>query len=287
MQNTHSASSVSTTRRRSARSSRSATTRPGGTVLRRLFDDWETLSHRPSVVRRARSWNLGVDFDTLDGLVRAAGYRPRPDQASAAAPVEEPAQTVAAADDGRTLGVEPGDEVLGRLLIAARDDELAARVVLQRLLPGLCAAARRWSGSRAGGSEEAIDDIVAAAWVVIRCFPVERRPGHFAPKLLRDAEHQAFIKATRRRWTAEVAEPASFDRRPDLLDGVRVDPADELAEVVEISRQRLSEYDLRLLSLLRSGRTMPEIAAELGVSVRTVSYHRDALVQRIRSALVA
>lgn len=260
-----------------SRSRIAASRRPlGGSVLRRLFDDWETLAHRPAVVRRARAWGLGVDFDDLDGLVRAVGYRPRPSEAGTATS-PAPAAT----------SVDPADELLGRLLIVARDDELAARVVLHRLLPGLCAAARRWSVRRVGGSDDAFDDIIASAWVVIRNFPVERRPGQFAPKLLRDAEHQAFVKATRRCWTSEAAEPASFDRRPAAAEAEWSDPAEELTDVVAMARPHLSDDDLRLLELLRSGRTIPEIAAVLGVSVRTVGYHREALVRRMRSALAA
>lgn len=271
-----------------SRSRIAASRRPlGGSVLRRLFDDWETIAHRPAVVRRARAWGLGVDFDDLDGLVRAVGYRPRPSEAgpaSSPAPAGAPAVNSPAA---AAPWADPADELLGRLLIVARDDELAARVVLHRLLPGLCAAARRWSVRRVGGSDDAFDDIIAAAWVVIRNFPVERRPGQFAPKLLRDAEHQAFVKATRRCWTSEAAEPASFDRRPAAVEAEWSDPAEELTDVVALARPHLSDYDLRLLELLRSGRTIPEVAAELGVSVRTVGYHREALVRRMRSALVA
>jgi DNA-binding CsgD family transcriptional regulator len=250
----------------------------GGTVLRRLFEEWEVIARRPALVRRARTWDLGIEFDDLDGLVEAVGFRQRP--------VDHGMPHVGSALSSDPLAVV-ADEVLGRLLVVARTDELAARVVLQRLLPGLCAAARRWTGTRPGGTDDAFDEIVSAAWVVIRVFPVERRPGQLAPKLLRDAEHQAFVKATRRKWTSEAMEPATFDRRTAVPDGEHVDAADELAEVVELARSSLSDYDLRLLTLLRSGRSMAEVAEALAVSVRTVSYHRDALVQRMRTALVA
>lgn len=240
-------------------------------MLRRLFEEWEVIARRPSSLRRARAWDLGVEFDDLDGLVEAVGYRHR-----SAAPAVGSAEVDACSD-----------EVLGRLLVVARTDELAARVVLQRLLPGLCSAARRWKGNRPGGTDDAFDEIVSAAWVVIRLFPVERRPGQLAPKLLRDAEHQAFVKATRRKWSCEAMEPSTFDRRTSSSEGERVDAAEELAEVVELARPSLSDYDLRLIALLRSGRSMAEVAAALSVSVRTVSYHRDALVHRMRTALVA
>ncbi|MFZ9627825.1 MAG: hypothetical protein ACO3C1_00575 [Ilumatobacteraceae bacterium] len=157
-------------------------------LMGRLAADWAAMSRRPTVVRRARSWSLGVEFSDLDDLLRHAGFR----------------QQTVGLDDSQDAE-RAADDVLGRLVLAARHDELAARVVLQRLLPGLSAAARRWSGDRRGGSTDAFGEIVSAAWVVIRAYPVERRPGRFAAKLLRDAEHQAFVKATRRRWTSEAA----------------------------------------------------------------------------------
>ncbi|MFM7252098.1 MAG: RNA polymerase sigma factor [Ilumatobacteraceae bacterium] len=263
--------------------------RPGG-MMRRLLDDWSSTARRPAALRRARTWSLGVDFTDLDHLLRLAGFREWPPTALSSI---VPGSVASADDSGRpTSGHAAGedaqaaaDSLLGRLLVVARSDELAARIVLQRLLPGLSAAARRWSGDRAGGSNDAFDEIVSAAWLVIRAFPVERRPGHLAAKLLRDAEHHAFVKATRRRWTCESAEPSAFERHVAIEQ--RTDPSHELAEAVEAARHSLTEHDLRLLELLASGRSIPEVAAALSVSVRTIGYHREALVHRMRAALVA
>ncbi|MFZ9629965.1 MAG: LuxR C-terminal-related transcriptional regulator, partial [Ilumatobacteraceae bacterium] len=83
----------------------------------------------------------------------------------------------------------------------------------------------------------------------------------------------------------EAAEPTVFDRR--LAPEPSVEPVDELRDVVASSRRYLSEHDLRLLDLLTSGRSIPEVASALEVSVRTVGYHRDALVHRLRAGLVA
>lgn len=257
--------------------------------MRRLLDDWSSTARRPAALRRARTWALGVEFTDLDHLLRLAGFREWPPTthgsvaAGAVAPADDSGCQVsghAAADDAQAA-----DSLLGRLLVVARSDELAARIVLQRLLPGLSAAARRWSGDRPGGSNDAFDEIVSAAWLVIRAFPVERRPGHLAAKLLRDAEHHAFVKATRRRWTCESAEPSAFERHVAIEQ--RTDPSHELAEAVETARHSLTDHDLRLLELLASGRSIPEVAAALSVSVRTIGYHREALVHRMRAALVA
>ncbi|MFM2184095.1 MAG: hypothetical protein RJB61_2389 [Actinomycetota bacterium] len=248
-------------------------------MMRRLVDDWSSIARRPAAVRRARTWPLGVDFSDLDHLLRLAGFREWPPSAPASA-----MPTVAdSVDTDADTSHAAEDSLLGRLLVVARSDELAARIVLQRLLPGLSAAARRWSGDRPGGSNDAFDEIVSAAWLVIRVFPVERRPGHLAAKLLRDAEHQAFVKATRRRWTCESSEPSAFERHVAVEQ--RVEPSEELAEAVDAARHSLTEHDLRLLELLTSGRSIPEVADALSVSVRTVGYHREALVHRLRAAV--
>lgn len=256
--------------------------------MRRLVDDWSSIARRPSAVRRARTWSLDVDFSDLDHLLRLAGFREWPPASSASVvpgTVNPAADAGDAAHPAGDAAQSAADSLLGRLLVVARSDELAARIVLQRLLPGLSAAARRWSGDRPGGSNDAFDEIVSAAWLVIRAFPVERRPGHLAAKLLRDAEHQAFVKATRRRWTCESSEPSAFERHVAVEQ--QAEPSDELAEAVDAARHSLTARDLRLLELLTSGRSIPEVADELSVSVRTVGYHREALVHRLRAALVA
>src|SRR5688572_8723362 len=103
----------STTRTtRTSTSSRPTPAGPG--IAPRLQREWDRLRHRPSVVERARAWGVtDHGFDDLDALLALAGFRS------------------AATDDT--------EAVLRRLVIRAADDELAARIVLQRVLPGLLA----------------------------------------------------------------------------------------------------------------------------------------------------
>ncbi len=234
----------------------------------RLEREWQALNQRPAVLLRAKGWGLGIEFASLDEVVTAAGFRSRNDGVGCA-PAPPPAGA---------------NEVLRRLLVAASIDDVAARVVLQRLLPGVVGTARRWGGHRQGGSMDAFDEMLSATWMVIREFPTERRSSHLAASVLRAGEYRAFQQANRRMMVLELT-------APDLLDlpvetAVTLDAADELAEVVACSSS-LTEHELQLIQLLARGCTPAEMAEQLSISVRTVRNHRDAVVHRLREAALA
>jgi DNA-directed RNA polymerase specialized sigma24 family protein len=238
-------------------------------VLARLDREWSALRHRPTALIRARSWQVGADFVDLDELIAATGF-------FASASERLSALTTPDAEH---------DAVLARLVLAAHHDDLAARIVLQRLLPGLVARARRWTW-RIDGSGDAIDELVAAAWGVIRTFPEPRLCRHVAARLLRDSEHQAFVKHTRRLAEHVPTEPDRLDRPVVRLPDP--EPILELAELVSDARgNALTDADLRLLQLLVSGLPMADVAAALDVSVRTVTNHRNAMVHRLRQVAFA
>lgn len=232
-------------------------------LVARLDREWRVLASRPAVLTRAAAWHLGVPFRSLDDIVEATGYWARRDDRVSA---------------GRS--VVNGEEVLAALLVAARSDDLAARVVLQRLLPGIVAGARRWA-RRTGGERAALDELVAAAWTVVRTFPVERRPHHLASNLLRDAEYHAFVRSTRRLTVLEPTPTHLLDLPVDTSEPG--DSATELAELLAAART-LTDRDRALLELIVAGTPMAELAQVMEVSVRTVANHRDAVVHRLRQA---
>lgn len=234
-------------------------------LLSRLEREWQVLNRRPAVLRRAAGWGLGVAFASLDEIIVACGYRPYSDGGS---PVGSSAATEA-------------NEVLRRLLVAARVDDVAARVVLQRLLPGVVAVARRWGGHRRGGSADAFDEMISATWMVIREFPADRRSRHLAASLLRAGEYRAFQQVSRRMMVQELTSPHLMDLPVETV--VTWDVADELAEVVACASS-LTEHELQLIELLASGCTPVEMAERLNISVRTVRNHRDSVVHRLREA---
>lgn len=234
----------------------------------RLEREWQALNQRPAVLQRAAGWGLGIEFASLDEVVAAAGFRSQGGEGGGV-----PA----------TLSADT-NEVLLRLLVAARIDDVAARVALQRLLPGVIAAARRWGGHRQGGSPDAFDEMLSATWMVIREFPIERQSHHLAACVLRAGEYRAFQQANRRMMVHELTAPHLLDL--PMETAVTLDVADELAEVVASARS-LTEHDLQLIDLLARGCTPAEMAERLRVSVRTVRNRRDAVVHRLREAALA
>ncbi|MGB8862261.1 MAG: LuxR C-terminal-related transcriptional regulator [Ilumatobacteraceae bacterium] len=252
-------------------------------LLARLDREWRVLNERPAVLRRARSWGLGIELRSLEEVVAATGYWANRGQRLAGEGVA-PAVLPAPATASATTPARSANEVLRRLLLAARADDVAARVVLQRLLPGLIARARVWGGRRPGGSVDAFDELLSAAWTVIREYPVERRPSHLAANLLRDSEYRAFQRARRRLLVHELTDPNLLDLPVEVA--TCIDVAEELAEVVALARS-LTQADLRLIELLVQGRTAREVAASMSVSERTVRNHRDAVVHRLRAAAMA
>lgn len=250
-------------------------------LLMRLQSEWQLLHERPTVVHRARGWNLGVPFDNLDQVIAATDYW--------ASPTARKAAAVAIADmkGNETNGENPsGNDVVSRLLAAGRTDEVAARVVLQRLLPGLISRSRCWGPRRAGGSTEAFDELVSAAWMVIREFPFERRPRHLVANLLRDSEYAAFRRSTRRMLVHEFTEPRSLDTTVEYQ--AEIEPLLELADLIAEARPHsLTDHDVLLLTLLANGASSAEAAKQLQVSERTLRYHRQAAVGRLRDAVLA
>ncbi|MBI4885267.1 MAG: hypothetical protein HY826_14560 [Actinobacteria bacterium] len=244
-------------------------------LIVRLDREWQLMCRRPAVLCRARGWSLGIAFDDLDQLIAATGFWESPH-----------ARTEAVAGlDALTRELD-GNTVVSRLLAAARHDEIAARVILQRLLPGLISRARRWGPRRAGGSSEAFDELLSAAWTVIREFPFERRPDHLVANLLRDSEYIAFRRATRRLLVHDLTEPRLLDVAVER--DTRLEPILELATIIAEARSLvLSDNDVRLLTLLANGATSAEAAEILQVSERTVRYHRAAAVGRLREAVLA
>ena len=103
------------------------------------------------------------------------------------------------------------------------------------------------------------EELAAAAWLVVRTYPCERRGQRVAANLLHDVEYQVCVRPFRLRAGSEIPmaddlgdmldrRAAGLDGRPDERDA---HPGDELAELLAGgARAGLAEADLDLLRAL-------------------------------------
>ncbi len=247
----------------------------------RLNLDWDHLRRSRAARRRARNWNVPIAFEN--------------------SPEPGPSTSIPATSDDVLdhilQATRHSEVVLYRMLELARDDELAARLVLQRLLPGLLVSAQR---SRSDLHPERFDDLMGAAWLVIRTYNFDRQPSCLAAAMIRSSEHLAYKAAARRRSASEI----SSDRPEELhpTDNSRNDDPttspmcsvfghDPLLEFLDVLREAtaigLDEEDLGLVRRLVNGASTSTLANDFGVTSRTIRNRRQAAATRIRHAVVA
>jgi hypothetical protein len=227
-------------------------------LVRQLHAEWARLRHRLPALRRARAWGLPVErFESLDDLLAALA----------------------------PIGGDHDDPLLGALVGRAGDDELAARIVLQRLLPGLCASARRHARTR----EEKLlftNELIAAAWPVIRNAGPSLGTRFLLAKLVNQCEYRVFRQHHRRRLVFEPTDGTAFE-----LVSVQSHP-DSLTEVIDLVAEAkrdgtLDDTDVEFVAALLSASTAREAAKRLKVSPRTVRNRREIVAYRLRAALAA
>lgn len=233
-----------------------------------LFREWDRLERDRSLDGRVRAWNLPGAPDTVSAALVACGY-------------------------GGDRTDDATDATLAELVRIAAGDDLAARIVLQRILPGVVSIARRRSRMFGGGLDGVLHELVGCVWLLTRTFPVERRPRRIAANLLRDAEYEAFHRPRRKVATQREIATGGLDdlsRSPDAVRGAvdpvgrwLEDPRRELSELLGIARRGgLGDDDVDLLDALGSGRSVTEIATGLGISDRAVRARRSGAVERLR-----
>jgi hypothetical protein len=183
-------------------------------------------------------------------------------------------------------GVSPAgsDEViLLRLVELARHDELAGRVLIQRLLPGLIS--RAVAHRDYYETIDPIELVVPAAWLALRTFDTERRRHHVAASLISDAVFAAFRAPLRRRSSSEeVRSPDHFEA--GAYEFAPASALEELAGVVRDARSAgVPTGDIELLRRLAQVESPSMVANERNVTSRTIRNHRDRAVERVRAAL--
>jgi hypothetical protein len=138
-------------------------------VLRQLDREWERIADSVAGRRATRRW--GSDESLFDG-VRSLG-----------ALVER---------INERGHVEQSDAILLVLLRHATEDDLAARTVLQAMMPAVKNLTAKFSTCGAWSPEETAAVVVAAMWERIRSYPVDRRPRKVSANLTLDTRQRVW-----------------------------------------------------------------------------------------------
>jgi DNA-directed RNA polymerase specialized sigma24 family protein len=164
------------------------------------------------------------------------------------------------------------DELLLALVRVARRDPLAARVVLQTLLPGLKRAAGRLLFD-AAEREEVWELLLAGCWEQIRTYPLERRPRRVAANILLDTVHRTLAERSRNR--RQQMELTDADE-PVATGGHGADVEAPLRRAVVAGA--ISEAEAELILTTRvDGQSLAQLAEECGLGYQAL------LMRRIRA----
>jgi hypothetical protein len=186
----------------------------------------------------------------------------------------------------RSAAPEDADRVLLALVgLAVEGDEVAARVLLQLLLPGTRNLARRWWAL--GDHDERAAAAVGAVYGRIRTYPLARRPGRVAANILMDA-----ARDLRRAVPRVVATPSSdvaaqADRQPDEPPA---HAALELAEVLKdaVADGLLEAQDAQLIARSRiAGHRVADIARHHRLGTRALWDRRQRAEARLATAFAS
>lgn len=222
----------------------------------RLAREWNRLRVRQDHLATATTWQL-VDhpIESLDDILHAVGYERRPDDL----------------DEHR----------LRRLVEIAAHDDLAARIVIQRLLPGLLAVVRR----RRGSCPYVCEELLGAAWIAVRTYNTRRSPRSIAASLISDADYGAFRAEGRRKSSLERPVDPQLQDRPAVHEE---SSCEQLATLLaDAADAGMPAADLDLLRQLLAAPTAIELARTLRITPRTIWNRRDRITSRLREVALA
>ena len=220
---------------------------------RDMINEWERLRRRPATLRHVNNWPfLPRPVSDLDEVLELAGF-------------------------GRAIDDVDGDQLLWHLVREGEHDNIAARIVLHRILPPLMAMAKRRGRVVQGGAQTAMVDVLATAWFVIRQYPHHRRHHKVAANLVRDIEYNAFVRHHRLRHVDESQ--VGDDVLYQLIEN-NVFSYDGLTHVLQDAQEMgVDEKHISLLREFSKGKKNEDVAEMMGISSRTVrNYKRSAII---------
>jgi len=182
----------------------------------------------------------------------------------------------------RAAGAVEADRVLLALVTAAVDGcNLAARVLLQLLLPGTRSLARRWWAL--GDTDERAAAAVMAVYHRIKHYPLAARPGRVAANILMDAAGELRRAVPRLILVATDVGADGGGRAAEAAAPAHA--ADELAEILRdaVAAGIVAADDADIIARSRiGGARVADLAAGRGLRPRTVWDRR----QRAERALM-
>ena len=224
-------------------------------MVKQLVAEWAALATKPSVLRHINDWGLpGSPITRLDQVLERCGF-------------------------GHEADYAEGDRCLAQVIARAGHDELAARIVLQRILPPLIAIAARRGRIVKGGFNEAFSTTLGHAWILIRTYPLDRRPAKIASNLVRDAEYHAFVREARLKRVAECSlTERVITTQPTATEASQTD---ELHDVLDGSRA-LTRQQKDVVRRCAEGDSFDDIAKDYGVTARTIRGWRREAINALR-----
>ena len=228
---------------------------------RLIIDEWERLVNSRPVLRRVNSWPFMPHVvESLDEVLVLAGF-------------------------GKPIDDSEGDHMLWQLVRHAEHDELAARIVLHRVMPSVLAMVRRRGRVVQGGMSAAMNEAIGAAWMVIRQFPHHRRHHKIAANLVRDIEYHAFVREYRLKRVEETQ--VGNDMMHAVAHDPQIDPlAERLNDVLcDALESGVATEHIVLLERLASGETTDQLAEEVGLSTRTIRNRRRNAIDAVRLSM--
>jgi hypothetical protein len=228
---------------------------------RLIIDEWERLAYSRPVLKKVNSWSfMPHPVEHLDELLTLAGF-------------------------GRPIDDSEGDRMLWELVRHAEHDELAARIVLHRVMPSILSMVRRRGRVVPGGPTAAMNEAIGAAWMVIRQFPHHRRHHKIAANLVRDIEYHAFVREYRLKRVTESQ--IGNEMMVNVPHDPQIDPlAERLDDVLcEALENGVSTEHIVLLERLAHGETTDQLAREVGLSTRTLRNRRRDAINAVRLSM--
>ena len=229
-----------------------------------LGDEWMELAGSRAAVRVLAEWG----DPALDGF---------PDLREVVAAIQQRGRPV------------ESDRILLALLRQAASDNLAARAVLQALMPGLKTLMVAYQLT--GEPEEVATAVIEAAFERIRHYPCDRRPARVAANLLADTRQLLWREGCCERRRRLASEPLTDSIQNRLVaTSVASTATDELVGLVRdaVHDERLPADGARLILLTRVlDVPVADLAAAAGDKSQTVRKRRRRAEAQLASGLAA